>query len=688
MPAWAIGIDIGGTFTDCFLTDGAGGWRGKAPTTPGAPVEGLLAALEAAAADAGVPLARVLGDTVHFGLGTTAVTNCLAQLAGAPTGLVLTQGFADLWTMARGHRLGEDGMSRALPVLVPRRRVAGVRERVDRDGRVIVPLDEASVEAVLDRLVRDEGVESLAVCLLWSFRNPAHEHRVAAIARARHPGLHVSCSTDLFPVIREYERMTTTVLNAYTWGTFARFLDAVETELAALGLRVPVAVMQSNGGTFAPAEARAKPVVLAQSGPTAGVAAARALCRDMTLPDAITGDMGGTSFDVAVIHRGEPERRTRAELLGLWTGMPMVAVSSIGAGGGSVAWRDARGALRVGPRSVGADPGPACYGRGGTEPAVTDALVALGLIDPGNFLGGRVRLDGEAAVAALGRLGDALGLDAATTARGVYRLACEQMTLAVKGLLVERGLDPRRFAFVCYGGCGPLFGAPIARALAIRRVIVPGLSAVFSAYGAATADVRREAVRTVFRRLPLDAPALAAEFAALEADVAGAMAAEGVAAERLAVDREVDLRFHRQTWEVTLPLPSLDTAAVAGLGEAFRVRYAELYGRGALAQGAPVDLVNCRVIATAHVPRPAPAASVLGPSDPRATLAGGRAAWLPDAGTDRLRLAVYDGERLAPGMRLAGPALVERRDTTILVPAGDRALVDGAGSLVIEVAGG
>jgi N-methylhydantoinase A len=688
MPAWAIGIDIGGTFTDCFLTDGAGGWRGKAPTTPSAPVEGLLAALEAAAADAGVPLTRVLGDTVHFGLGTTAVTNCLAQLAGAPTGLVLTEGFADLWTMARGHRLGEDGMSRALPVLVPRRRVAGVRERVDRDGRVVVPLDDASVEAALDRLVRDEGVESLAVCFLWSFRNPAHEHRVAAIARTRHPGLHVSCSTDLFPVIREYERMTTTVLNAYTWRTFARFLDAVEGQLAALGLRVPVAVMQSNGGTFAPTEARAKPVVLAQSGPTAGVAAARALCRHMTVADAITGDMGGTSFDVAVIHRGEPERRTRAELLGLWTGMPMVAVSSIGAGGGSVAWRDARSTLRVGPQSVGADPGPACYGRGGTEPAVTDALVALGLIDPGNFLGGRVRLDGEVAVAALGRLGEALGLDAATTARGVYRLACEQMTLAVKGLLVERGLDPRRFAFVCYGGCGPLFGAPIARALAIRRVIVPGLSAVFSAYGAATADVRREAVRTVFRRLPLDAGALAAEFAGLEADVAAAMAAEGVAAERLSLGREVDLRFHRQTWEVTLPLPSLDAAAVAGLGEAFRVRYAELYGRGALAQGASADLVNCRVIATAHVPRPAPAATALGPSDPRPALAGGRAAWLPDGGTDRVRLAVYDGERLGPGMRLAGPALVERRDTTILVPAGDHALVDGAGSLVIEVGGG
>jgi N-methylhydantoinase A len=488
-------------------------------------------------------------------------------------------------------------------------------------------------------------------------------------------------------VIREYERMTTTVLNAYTWRTFARFLDAVETRLAALGLRVPVAVMQSNGGTFAPAEARARPVVLAQSGPVAGVSASGALLGRMRLADAITGDMGGTSFDVAVIHGGEPERRTRAELFGLWTGMPMVAVSSIGAGGGSVAWCDARGVLRIGPRSVGAEPGTVCYGRGGSEPAVTDALVALGLLDPGNFLGGRLRLDGEAAVAALGRLGATLGLDAAATARGVYRLACEQMTLAVKGLLVERGLDPRRFAFVCYGGCGPLFGAPIARALAIRRVIVPGLSAVFSAFGAATADVRREAVRTVFRRLPADAGELAAAAAELEAEVAAAMAADGIAPDRVQLRREIDLRFHRQSWEVTLPLPSLDTDVVAGLGAAFRTRYAELYGTGALAQEAPVDLVNCRVVGVARVPRPALTDAALGASDARPALAGGRAAWLPGAGGDPVRVAVYDGERLAPGMRLAGPALVERRDTTILVPAGDGAYVDAAGSFVIEVGG-
>src|SRR5439155_1721172 len=251
---------------------------------------------------------------------------------------------------------------------------------------------------------------------------------------------------------------------AYRWRAGSALCDGVEGRLTAAGLHVPVAVMQSNGGTFGPAEARARPVVLAQSGPVAGVSAARALAEAADLGDVITADMGGTSFDVAVIHRGEPERRVRAEVFGLATAMPMVAVSSVGAGGGSIAWQDARGMLRVGPRSAGADPGPACYGRGGQEPAVTDALVALGLLDPGNFLGGRLVLDGESAVAALGRLGRAVGLDAEGTARGVYRLSHEQMTLAVKGLLVERGLDPRRFTLLCYGGCGPLFGAPTARA--------------------------------------------------------------------------------------------------------------------------------------------------------------------------------------------------------------------------------
>jgi N-methylhydantoinase A len=685
MPAYAIGIDIGGTFTDCFVTDGERGWHAKAPTTPRALADGLVVALEVAAAEVGMPLARLLDETVHFALGTTAVTNCLAEETGAPTGLLVTRGFADLWPMARGHRRGIDGMSHPLPVLVSRRRIGEVTERIDRDGRVLVPLDEAAALATVDRLIRDEGVESLAVCLLWSCRNVDHELRLRDLIHARHPALHVSCSADLFPVIREYERMTASVLNAYTWRSFSAFLDAVRERLAAAGLRVPLAIMQSNGGTCAPDEARARPIVLAQSGPVAGVSAAQALGRAMEMPDVITGDLGGTSFDVAVIHRGEPERRVRAEVFGLSTAMAMVAVSSIGAGGGSVAWRDARGLLAVGPRSAGADPGPACYGRGGEEPTVTDALVALGLIDPRNFLGGRLLLDGERAIASLARLGRGLGLDGEQTARGVYRLASEQMTLAVKGLLVERGLDPRRFAFVCYGGCGPLFAAPIARALAMARVVVPALSAVFSAYGAATADVRRETVRTFFRPLPIDPQELSACFAALERDVRSAMRGEGLADDRVTLQREVDLRFHRQTHEVTVPLPTLEPAAVAALGDAFQTRYAELYGRGALAIAAGVDLVNCRVIARGTVPRPATAPAGLGPADPAAARRGTRAVWLP-GGDGRVPLAVYDGDRLVPGMAFAGPALVERRDTTILVPAGDRATVDKLGSLVLEVA--
>jgi len=685
MPTYAIGIDVGGTFTDCYVTDGRRGWRGKAPTTPPALDAGVVAALDIAAAEVGTPLATLLGDTARFTLGTTAVTNCLAQRSGLCTGLVVTEGFRDLWPMARGHRLGVDGMNHPLPVLVPRRRIAEVPERIDRDGRILCPLDEDAVAGALDRLVGAEGVQSLAVCLLWSFRNPVHERRVRAAAEARHPGIPVSCSAELFPVIREYERMTTTVLNAYAAGACGAFLDAVEARLRAAGLRAPIAVMQSSGGTFTPAEARAKPVFLAQSGPVAGVAGARELGRRLGAPDLLTGDMGGTSFDVAAIHAGVPERRARAELFGLWTGMSTVAVESIGAGGGSVAWADARGALRVGPRSAGADPGPACYGRGGTEPAVTDALVVLRLVPPGRFLGGRIVLDGESALAALAALGSRVGLGPEDTARGIYRLAREQMTLAVKTLLFARGLDPRRYAFLCYGGCGPLFATPIARALGIRRVVVPRLAAVFSAFGAAVAEPRREAVCTLFRPLPVAPDEIAASCARLADEVRAAIATSGVAAGDVVVQHEVDMRFRRQTWELTLPLARIDAETIAGLGAAFRTRYAEVYGNGALAERTPVDLVNCRAIATR---RPAPdAASPTSPSRAAATARGARVVWLPDA-ERALRVPLYDGEALAPGMTFAGPALVELPDTTILLGAGERARVEDGGDVSIEVADG
>jgi N-methylhydantoinase A len=696
---YQIGIDIGGTFTDTFLTDGSGAWRGKAPTTPGSLVDGLVASLEVAAAEAGRPLDDILAGTRRFAVGTTAVTNTLTELSGARTGVLITRGFGDLLRMARGHRLGREGMSVPLPEIVPRTAVAEIAERVDGQGHVLVPLDERDVEAAVRRLVERERIEALAVCFLWSFRNPDHERRAGAAARRACPSLFVTCSADVFPVIREYERLMTTVLNAYTWRSFSRFMDALEGELRHRGLTAPVSVMQSNGGTFSREEARAKPVFLAQSGPVAGVAAARALGRSVGALDVITGDMGGTSFDASVILDGEPLQRVRAELFGFWTGMVMVDVRSIGAGGGSIAWIDERGMLRVGPRSAGADPGPAAYGKGGTDATITDALVVLGLLDPDYFLGGRIALDGERAAAAVGRLAAALGISVPVAAAGVYRMALEGMRGAMKGLLVEKGLDPRRFVFVSYGGCGALFAAAIAAELGIPRVLVPSLASVFSAYGAATADVRRDLSRTCFQAMPVSGPILRQTFEALSRQVRDAVIAEGVAPERIEIRWEADLRFRRQQWEVPVPVAPgpITEEGVARLEADFRRRYEVLYGSGTAALATGIDLVNCRAVGIGRLSdldlsSPAGAGGASSPVAPRekrgrrlaASLDGasGGAAGVREPGP---AVSVWDGESMGAGSAVSGPALIERRDTTIYVPAGMRAVVDAAGSCLVDV---
>ncbi len=702
--AYHVGIDIGGTFTDANVTDGGCGWRGKAPTTPAALVAGVLASLEAAAAEAGMSVDGILAQTARFAVGTTAVTNTLTELSGAPTGVIVTRGFGDLLRMARGHRLGVDGMSVRLPEIVPRGRVDEVRERVDCRGEVLAPLDEADAERAIRRLVEEQGVEALAVCLLWSFQNPRHERRIRDIARALYPGLFVSCSIDVFPVIREYERLMTTVLNAYTWRSFSRFMDALEGEVRRRGLVAPVSVMQSNGGTFSRDEARAKPVFLAQSGPVAGVAAARALGRRMGLANVITGDMGGTSFDVSVIVAGAPLERVRAQLFGFWTGLVMVDVTSIGAGGGSVAWIDERGMLGVGPRSAGASPGPAAYDRGGTEPTITDALVVLGLLDPGYFLGGRIVLSADRALRAIQTLTRPLALDPPAAAAGVYRMALEQMRGAIKALLVEKGLDPREFVLMSYGGCAGLFGAFLAAELGIPRVVVPRLASVFSAYGAATADVRRDVSRTCFQPMPVLPAMLAETLETLTRAARDAVVAEGVAPDRIEVRQEADLRFRKQQWEVTVPVPpgAVTADTVGGLERDFLARYEVLYGRGTALVAAGIDLVNCRAVAIGRLPTlgvgtpgfsaPPPPREAAGPGalqkPPRRLAASvDRGGQLAGGGPGLVMATVWDGEAMLPGARVAGPALIERRDTTVYVPGGMCAVMDDLENVVIDVRG-
>jgi len=437
-----LGIDVGGTFTDAVLTDGARSWRAKSPTTPGRLADGVLAAAGLAAERRGGTLAELLPTVSRFGLGTTAVTNTLASRTGRRVGLLTTEGFQGMLPFAKGTRVADDEGWLAPPAeIVPRRCIVGIPERTDRNGEVVVSLDLAQVTGQARRLVEEEGVEAIAVSYLWSFLNPAHERATAEAVSLAHPDVPVIVGSDLHPAIREYERTTYAVLNAYVSGALGG-IEQLESALADLGLSVPLLLVHSGGGSITLREARRQPLALAASGPAAGVAAAVSIARQGATPggddgevgaaNLVTCDMGGTSFDVSLVEGGEPVRRTRGELMGVWTALSLIDVQSIGAGGGSLGWIDARGMLRVGPRSAGAVPGPACYGRGGRDATVTDALVVLGFIDPDRFLGGDFTLDAGAARDACGRLGEPLGMDAEEVAWGVRQIALAGMVKATR----------------------------------------------------------------------------------------------------------------------------------------------------------------------------------------------------------------------------------------------------------------
>ena len=684
-----IGIDVGGTFTDAVLTDGRSIWRAKSPTTPDDLSAGVLAACSLAAKEAGKSLEQLIPTVRRFGLGTTAVTNVLASRTGARIGLITTKGFEDQIPLAKGRRIN-DGSWVAYPAqVVPRRRIIGVRERLDREGRELEPIDLDEVITAGRHLVEREHVEAIAVSFLWAFKNSQHEDLAAAALREQFPALPIMSGAALNPIIREFERTTFALLNAYTVDGF-RGIDALADELARLGLSVPLLLVHSGGGSITVAEARRVPIGLAASGPAAGVAASASLAQASGLSDVLTCDMGGTSFDVAVVTNGQPSRRTRGELMGIWTSLPLVDVESIGAGGGSIAWVDARGMLRVGPRSAGAVPGPACYGKGGSDPTVTDALLVLGYLDPGRFLGGQMELDPDAARRACEALGRDVGLDALETAWGIREIALEGMVKAVRSLLNARGLDPRTHAIVSYGGCGALFTAEIARAIGAGSVLIPELASVFSAFGAATADIRRERLNSVVMQMPIDAQALEVLAEKLRAEVLEDLAADGIPEADRSVVYEADLRFKRQVWEISIPLPPgpITVRSISRLIDDFRSEYAKRYGQGSIMLGAPIELVTFRAVGIGRTVK--------------ATLRSRRQERVeegtpPPTHSTRLveiargekgskKVRVYDGADLRPGHQVRGPAIVDERDTTIWVPPRAALRVDASGTLLVEVA--
>jgi N-methylhydantoinase A len=658
------GVDVGGTFTDLVAVDAASGAvrSGKVLTTPEAPARGVLDGLTA--------LAPGAAAIAH---GTTIVTNAVVEGKGARTALVTTRGFRDVLEIARQSRLDLyrlDVPPRPAP-LVPRHHCFEVTERVGGDGRVATPLAEAEVPDLVAAL-RTAGAEAVAVCLLHAYASPEHEARLGAALASAFP--YVSVSHEINAEFREFERAATTALNASVMPVVDRYLVDLEASLARAGFRGLLHLLQSSGAMMSTAAARRRPLAMAMSGPAGGVAASRFLVEALGLRNAIAFDMGGTTTDVCLIVSGQAETLPQRRLAGHPVRLPSVGVESIGAGGGSLVDVVPGGGLRVGPRSAGARPGPACYGFGGEAPTVTDAHVVAGTLRGGALLGETIRVDAARAEAALAPVAQALGLSRGEAAAGVLEVANAAMRRAIRLISVQRGFDLRDFTLIAYGGAGPLHAGRLAQELGMPRVVVPAHAGVFSALGCVVTDVAYDHVQTFRRRLAaLDPAELEARFAALAEQVEAPLLAEGHAPAAIVRSRSVDLRYVGQNYELTVPW----RGDVEALRRDFQALHQRLY---AYATGEAMECVNLRVRAAVAVARTRlPEWTASGTGHPHAE----QRAYFPETG--ETALAVYRRDDLVPEQPLKGPVLVEDPWATTLVHPGQTSALDRHGNLVIEV---
>jgi N-methylhydantoinase A len=703
---FVIAVDSGGTFTDCVaVEDGGAITRAKSPSTPPDFERGVLNAVAEVARRLGRTRAELLADTSIFAHGTTVATNILITRTGARTALLTTRGHEDAIIIGRtvqkvaglteAEIIDVANLHKADPV-VPRSRIHGVDERVDRRGEIVVPLHEERLEDVLDRL-RDEGIEAIAVSFLWSFLNPDHERRVRDWLRERagdgngaRPWF-VSASSDLVPVVREYERTATTVLNAYLTPGVHDYLKRMEDRLREDGHRGGIAVMHSAGGVSSIDEARERGVTLLASGPAGGMLGTKALAERLGLDPVIATDVGGTSFDIGVIVDGQPSYADTPVFAKYPVAVPVIDVTSIGAGGGSIAWIESEsGVLKVGPQSAGASPGPVCYGAGGSEPTVTDANVVLGAIDPDYFLGGRIKLDRERAVAVLTeRIADPLGLTPEAAAASIVEIANAQMADLIRKVTVERGEDPASFTIFAYGGAAGLHAGAYAQRLGCRHVVVPSAAAVFSALGIGLSDVKRVAMVSDPMRAPFDLHRWRRNLDELRDSLERALRAEQLPTTNLAIARYVELQFRGQVHSVRVPVEDADLDAGDG-GEGVIDRFADIYearyGKGSAYRQAGVEAVTFVVEGVAALPVPPAVEQPPDGEDASHAISGRRRLYLHDAGGFQ-EVAAYTAEQLRSGNALEGPALVEAEDTTVLVPAGQRLWVDGFGNLRMELSG-
>ena len=685
--ATRLAADIGGTFTDVAAFDERSNrlLLGKALSTPGRLEDGVSAGIDKAGTR--------YGDAALFLHGSTIAINILLERTGAKTALLITEGFRDIYEIGRINRPDAYNLFfRKHVPLVPRRLRFEVRERLTAEGDVLIALDEAGVHAVCERLIA-EGVEAVAILLLHCYRNSEHERRVKAIVKQRLPGAFVTASHELSSEYREFERCSTAVANAYIGPRVSRYIGDIDAHLKAAGFPGTFLLVQSTGGLYESHQATAECVRMLESGPAAGVIGVQALCRELGLADAVAFDMGGTTAKAGVIHDGEALTTNLALIGGYDEGLPvqiaMVDIFEVGTGGGSIAAVGEGGALRVGPQSAGAEPGPACYGFGGREPTITDANLVLGRLAADRFLGGEMKLDPAAAERAIReRIAGPLGLDVRRAAEGILRIAATTMSYAVKGVSTERGLDAGAFALIAYGGAGPLHASAVAREIGMQRVIVPRAPGHFCAFGMLHADARYDYVRTWFVRLAEVAfDDLAREYDRLADEGRRALRASGIKVAATSVSYAADMRYVGQEHPVTVPLsPAIfkrrDRDAVK---RQFDAVHLQRYGTNAPAEA--VEIVSLRAAVIGRMKKPPLERIERGSRAPLGSaMRGRRSVFFSELGKAAATPA-FARELLRAGNRIDGPALVEEHaSTTVLLP-GDRLRVDEFGNLDIAIAG-
>ena len=671
---WRVGVDSGGTFTDVclFHEDSQTAHVWKVPSTPDDPSRAIADGVAAALAVHGGE-ASLVG---YLGHGTTVATNALIQGRSVKTGLITSEGFRDLLEIGRQMRPSLYDLQCDKPEqIIPRHLCFGVPERLRHDGRIQTPLDEDTVRTAAIAM-REVDVTAVAIAFLYAFVDPTHERRARAIVEQEIPDAFITCSHEVAPEFREFERFSTTAVNAFLGPVMQAYLRRLENRIEDLSIPVPPHITQSNGGVISCKTASKEPVRTALSGPATGVVGAISIGHHANAPDIITFDMGGTSTDVALVRGGQTARSGQNVVHGHPLKIPMLDIHTVGAGGGSIARVDTGGLLKVGPQSASANPGPACYGLGSSAATVTDANVVLGVLHPTHLLAGRMPINKKLGEDSVDRLGAELGLDREAVAEGIISIVVANMAKAIRVISVQRGHDPRNFALMAFGGAGPIHAAHLARALECPRILVPPNPGILCAAGLLMTDMLSDYART--RLTPLDnaESVIAEEFSRLEAAATAWFDAEGIAPSDRAMLRRVDMRYAGQNFELSIPAGDPNT-----LRAKFEVEHERMYGY--IAPEEPIQLVTFRIEATGRVPkseiRPVVGQEKFSPPAPT----GHRKVWMSEAG-GWTKTALYDRASLSPGGLIKGPAIVEQMDSTTLILPGQTASIDAFGNIIIQ----